>query len=415
MGDFILPPEVDISPYSSYFLLSVTFPEYRTEILMADEKRYPQDGFAPVAGIRQPWPSGYRHTPAPVSVQRTPSRSPSSAPPALRPQPQKLTAPSVYRPHTAAPVLLHRTLSRSPSSAPPAFHPQSPLLTAPTVYCSTASLVGPVQRAPIERPPASSNLLSPLPPVNASTIVGTRTIQRREQILPFASSTVHEQGYERYNRLRELLNDARIVLSELKEVRDYETISSKVGKWYESLWGQLKKAEQWEKENRPKNIHVEIIVPDEIYFPLAEMCVGYRRELNDSYKGFQESILKEKAAVLEKYQQNNNNNNNNVEGADEDDDPNPLSVPKTLFRWVSTEEAKRAKKEGIQYHLEGGGIPTSTKGSVAVAITSGAVCTNKCLVITTSKIPNFKFEYVPTKSKLKEVKVKCNIPAEAID
>src|SRR5438552_14924786 len=121
-------------------------------MLMADEKRYPQDGFAPVAGIRQPWPSGYRHTPAPVSVQRTPSRSSSSAPPAFRPQPQKLTALSVYRPHTAAPVLLHRTLSRSPSSTPPAFRPQPQKLTAPSVYCSTATSLVLLNRTLYESP-----------------------------------------------------------------------------------------------------------------------------------------------------------------------------------------------------------------------------------------------------------------------
>jgi hypothetical protein len=103
----------------------------------------------------------------------------------------------------------------------------------------------------------------------------------------------------------------------------------------------------------------------------------------------------------------------------EEDEPkedvdNPLSVPKTLYRWVSTEEAKRAKKEGIAFNPEGGGIPTSTKSDKGIAIISGAVFLNRCLVITTRKIPSFTFEYVPTRSKLKEVKVKCDIPSDAI-
>lgn len=97
-----------------------------------------------------------------------------------------------------------------------------------------------------------------------------------------------------------------------------------------------------------------------------------------------------------------------------DDWENPVSVPKTLFRWVSTQGAKDALKDGITFSPEGGGIPTSTKGEKGVAITSGAVSLNALLRIDTGLIPDFKFEYVPTRSKLKEVKIKCDVPAKAI-
>lgn len=98
----------------------------------------------------------------------------------------------------------------------------------------------------------------------------------------------------------------------------------------------------------------------------------------------------------------------------EEDDSNPLSKPKTLYRWVSNEDGKDAIKDGITFAPDGGGIPTSTKSSKGVAITSGAVALNVCLCIDTSKIKDFKFEYVPTRSKLKEVKIKCDVPADAI-
>jgi hypothetical protein len=99
---------------------------------------------------------------------------------------------------------------------------------------------------------------------------------------------------------------------------------------------------------------------------------------------------------------------------EQDEEKNPTSVPKTLYRWVSTADCSDALKNGIEFLPDGGGIPTSTKGSKAVAVTSGAVQLNACLRIDTSKIPKFKFEYVPTRSKLKEVKIKCRVPAEAI-
>jgi hypothetical protein len=93
---------------------------------------------------------------------------------------------------------------------------------------------------------------------------------------------------------------------------------------------------------------------------------------------------------------------------------NPLSVPKRLYRYVSTEAGKEARKNGIKFDEVGGGIPTSTKGDKGVAVQSGAVFTNVLLTIDTSKIPGFKFEYVPTRTKLKEVKIKCDVPPEAI-
>jgi hypothetical protein len=98
----------------------------------------------------------------------------------------------------------------------------------------------------------------------------------------------------------------------------------------------------------------------------------------------------------------------------EEEDANPLSRPKTLFRYVSTEGGKNALKDGIKFDPEGGGIPTSTKGDKGVAITSGAVALSVLLRIDTSKISDVKFEYVPTRSKLKEVKIKCDVPADAI-
>jgi len=98
----------------------------------------------------------------------------------------------------------------------------------------------------------------------------------------------------------------------------------------------------------------------------------------------------------------------------EEEAANPLSKPKTLFRYVSTEDGKNALKDGIKFSAEGGGIPTSTKGDKGVAITSGAVALSVCLRIDTAKIPDFAFEYVPTRSKLKEVKIKCDVPADAI-
>lgn len=104
--------------------------------------------------------------------------------------------------------------------------------------------------------------------------------------------------------------------------------------------------------------------------------------------------------------------------ADEEEDDyvhvNPLSVPKMLYRYVSTADQKDALKNGITFNPIGGGIPTSTKSSIGIAIQSGAVNTSKLLTIDTSKIPNFKFQYVPTRSKLKEVKILCNVPATAI-
>jgi hypothetical protein len=99
---------------------------------------------------------------------------------------------------------------------------------------------------------------------------------------------------------------------------------------------------------------------------------------------------------------------------EEDEDENPRSVPKKLFRWVSTADAGNALKNGITFTPEGGGIPTSTKGSKGIAITSGAVAMSVCLVIDPTEITGFKFEYVPTRSKLKEVKIKCDVPAKAI-
>lgn len=91
-----------------------------------------------------------------------------------------------------------------------------------------------------------------------------------------------------------------------------------------------------------------------------------------------------------------------------------LSIPKRLYRWVSTADASAALKNGITFDPSGGGIPTSTKGSKGIAVTSGAVALNACLFIDPTKIKNFKFQYVPTRSKLKEVKVQCDIPADAI-
>lgn len=97
-----------------------------------------------------------------------------------------------------------------------------------------------------------------------------------------------------------------------------------------------------------------------------------------------------------------------------DEDENPLSVPKRLFRYTSTDKAKEALKNGIKFDPVGGGIPTSTKGGKGIATKSGAVNLSVLLIIDTKLIKDFKFEYVPTRSKLKEVKIKCDVPPEAI-
>ena len=216
------------------------------------------------------------------------------------------------------------------------------------------------------------------------------------------------EGYKRYERLLDLIDESGMVLDQLKEVKSYEEIFLKAKQWYKTLWQLRKQAVVWTKSNKPKNQYQEFEVPDEEYYPLLEHCVGYLAELNDSYRSNREYIEQEKEELRKMYEVNE-------EESDSDEEwENPRSKPKKLYRWVSTEEAKRAKKEGITYSEEGGGIPTSTKSSKGVAIQSGAVNVSKLLVIDTSKIPGFRFEYVPTRTKLKEVKIKCDVPPEAI-
>jgi len=212
----------------------------------------------------------------------------------------------------------------------------------------------------------------------------------------------------KYVRLLHLIDRAEVVLEQLKEVKSYENIKTKVLGWWNNLWDTRKTAISWVKENAPKNNHQNVVVPDNIYFPLLEQCVGYSAELNDSYKEFKSSIRQETEQLKAMYEKNEE------ESFSDEDDENPLSKPKWLYRWVSTEEASQAKKQGITFYPEGGGIPTSTKGAKGIAITSGAVNLSKLLTIDTSKIPGFKFEYVSTRSKLKEVKIKCDVPATAI-
>jgi hypothetical protein len=103
------------------------------------------------------------------------------------------------------------------------------------------------------------------------------------------------------------------------------------------------------------------------------------------------------------------------ENEGEDEEELPKSKPDFLYRWVSTKDAQSAKKEGIIYEENGGGIPTSTQGGENIAINSGAISIDKCLRITTSKISSFKWEFVSTRTKLKEVKIKCDVPPEAIE
>jgi hypothetical protein len=247
-------------------------------------------------------------------------------------------------------------------------------------------------------------------PLQYSGNIRPGLIQMRRLVPRFEQSTIQDQGHPRFRRLEQLVVEAQGLLVELKDVRSYEQpAAGQAPVWYKKLWEESKKAERWVSENRPKNAHSPVIVPDDVYLPLAEMCIGYRRELNDSYHKYSRYILEEEAALKEKYK-----STAEAEGDSDSDDENPLSVPKWLYRWVSTEEAKRAKKDGIQFDSVGGGIPTSTKSGKGIAVTSGAVFLDKLITIDVSKIPNFKFEYVPTRSKLKEVKIKCDVPAEAI-
>lgn len=99
---------------------------------------------------------------------------------------------------------------------------------------------------------------------------------------------------------------------------------------------------------------------------------------------------------------------------------NPLSVPEYLYRWLSTENAKSAIKNGIKYSPKEGqqaGIPTLTLviGGEKARQSAGANNVSKQIRITTAKIPNFKFREVPTRTNLIEIKVCCDIPAEAIE
>jgi hypothetical protein len=99
---------------------------------------------------------------------------------------------------------------------------------------------------------------------------------------------------------------------------------------------------------------------------------------------------------------------------------NPISVPKYLYRWLSTEAAKSAIKNGIKYSLreeQQGGIPTLTLAidGEQARQSAGANNVSKQIRITTAKVPNFKFREVPTRTNLLEIKVCCDIPAEAIE
>jgi hypothetical protein len=235
-------------------------------------------------------------------------------------------------------------------------------------------------------------------------------MQRVRRLLPPAnySVAVNDDGFNRLKVLQLLLDGVPALMAQLSEARDYEPIFKKVLGWREGLMVRAKAAQRWLEENTPKNKHQPVMVPDGIYLDLAEAFIGYRRELNDSYQALRTVIENERAELEEKHRKPE-------EEQEEDDDwENPLSVPKMLYRWVSTAEAKRAIKEGILFSGEGGGIPTSTKPGIGIAITSGAVALDCCLAIDPGKIPGFRFEYVPTRSKLKEVKIKCDVPAEAI-
>lgn len=235
-------------------------------------------------------------------------------------------------------------------------------------------------------------------------------VQRVRERIPLSPDTVLvvDDGFARLARLKQLIVEAEAVLEQIPQIRDYESIKPRAAVWYPVLSQALKAARNWVLANPPKNKHTPLPVPDDVFFDLVNPCLGYRRELNESYDKFKTTIEGEQAELAEKYKKQDE------EVDDEDEWENPLSVPKWLYRWVSTDEAKRALKDGIAFHGEGGGIPTSTKPGVGIAITSGAVATDKCLAIDTSLIPGFKFEYVPTRSALKEVKIKCDVPAEAI-
>ena len=309
-------------------------------------------------------------------AQRTPAAwNLSAPPPVFCPAPVKLASPPVYRPQAGSIRPIQRAAVGQASAAPAPFRPALLKLTPPPVYL-----------------PAQGG-----------------KVQMRGKLPEFAHTiAVKNEGRERYNRLLELLQEAPVILKEIKDVRVYETIFSRTNIWYQSLREQWKKSEQWVKDNPSKNVHEAIAVPNEMYLTLAEMCVGYRRELNDSYRDNRKTILQEDAALSQKYKQEEEDE------PTEEEEVNPKSVPKELFRWVSTDEAKRAKKEGIAYDPVGGGIPTSTKGTKGIALDSGAVAVSKRLIITTALIPDFKFEYVSTRTKLKEVKVKCDIPPGAI-
>lgn len=86
-----------------------------------------------------------------------------------------------------------------------------------------------------------------------------------------------------------------------------------------------------------------------------------------------------------------------------------------LYRWTSTAGAKVAKKNGIQYSGDPmDGIPTSPNPQPGAALGSGATFTDKCLVIDPNKIPGFKARYTGTRGGPKEIKILCDVPAEAI-
>jgi hypothetical protein len=88
---------------------------------------------------------------------------------------------------------------------------------------------------------------------------------------------------------------------------------------------------------------------------------------------------------------------------------------KLLYRWISTEGAKDAKKIGIRYSgnpLDG--IPTSPSPKLGAALGSGAVSTDARLTIDPNEIPDFKARYASTRGGPKEIKILCDIPASAI-
>ncbi|MEJ0047352.1 MAG: hypothetical protein WDN04_15505 [Rhodospirillales bacterium] len=87
-----------------------------------------------------------------------------------------------------------------------------------------------------------------------------------------------------------------------------------------------------------------------------------------------------------------------------------------LYRWTSSASAKDAKKQGIAMQgTEQDGIPTSPSGKRGAALGSGAVSLDCLLIITVSKIPNFRARYTGTRNGPKEIKVLVNIPADAIE